>query len=672
MTRATGSPWWKALLKGGSPSDEDEASGLLVDPTSVLLRQITQVESRIPWGLVGVLVIVLLWIPTLLGLSGSWDGAVGPVTSWEGAAPGPEQTWAGRILGDAPRAEYESEAVRKSTRLIWRALGVEGAPESLGADELRRLRIPPAIFSLFGLLVLYALARRVAGNAAGLLAVSFVATSQPWGRAGTIALPLMIGEAVTLLGVTYAIALQSRHREVEVPGASAIRIGVAGLLIGIGLLLAPANFATFLAVVTVWLFLALSRTNSDLTTLPVKDPAVSTFVAILGTIVVIVATGLAGWGAERLAGGHGFPYLAGLEAHLDVGMNIWQSIWRGLFSPSVTTDRLILVAIPVIAGVRIIEWSVGRLWRAAGLLPWVFFALFLHTFVIGRAEADSLVVPMTVPPLFMLGVGWLILRGLGPNRSRRQEYSFLLVWLGVVLATVPFIPSTHPNDPLLASFLVLMPPVLIVAARAGRALWEADESVLARIACFLLLYLPVIGWAVTAIGRFTPPGSPFAAGSAAFTGVLPLILMGTVTLGALAEMIGVRPDAALVQVRPGGRPAGRRGGGRRSDSGEDSSSRGDRDRAGSSDGSRGSEGRSGRGSRGSRGNRGGRGGRSNRSGGGGRDGSAEGGSRKSGGRSSGQSGNRGGGSGGSSGSGGRGRRGNDRSGRRRRRDGGSR
>jgi hypothetical protein len=549
-------PWWRSLLKGGDASDDDGTSLIVTDPTSELLRQITRVESRIPWNLVGILVVAALWLPTLPLLLGPWDGVVGTSPPRAGVAPSPERSWVERTLEDAPRIETESALVRRATREAWNALGVEAPPGPRDEAARRLLRAPSAAFSLLGLVVLFLLARAIAGNAAGLLAASLAAIAVPWIRAGTSALPLMVGETLTLAGIARAVAVQARHREVEVPGISARRIGGAGIVLGFGLLFAPANFAPVLAVLIVWLFLALRRTSSERTTLPVSSPGETAFFAIAGAVVMVGALVLVGWGAERLAGGNAFPFLAGFGGDVAGSREIYRAIhgaiWRGLFSPSVATDRLIYVAVAVIAVLRFLEWSAGKPWRAAGLFPWLFFALYVLTFVRGQADPSVLVVPLTVPPLFVLGVGWLVLRGLRPGRAHRQEYSFLLVWLGLVLATVPLIPATHVDDPKLAAFLTLLPPVVIVAGRAGRAMWESDEQALARVAVFLLLYLPIASWIASEVGADFP-GTRFAALAESFSQRLPVIVLGTIVLGVLSELIGVRPDPRLAR-RAGRRP----------------------------------------------------------------------------------------------------------------------
>jgi hypothetical protein len=568
MSGPARSSWWRNLLSGGDASDDEEPRPLLVDPTNELLRQITHVESRIPWLLVGILLLLALWWPILPGLTGGWDGTPGAVSGWNGAPPGPEEVWVERTLGDSPLAPHESAAVRLFCRTVWGWLGVdEGGAADLGPAGRRATRIPSAIVSLVALFVLFSLARGVAGNAAGLLAVCFAAISVPWMRAGSTAIPMMIGEALALAGVARAVRLQARHREVEVPGVSATRIGGAGLLLGLGILFEPANLATLLATVLVWLFLALRRTSSKLTTLPVKSPAETAFFAVTGAIVMVGCALAVGWVAERLAGGHGFPYLAAFRADVAAGREIWQAIWRHLFSPSTATDHLLFLSIPVIALIRFAEWWAGKPWRAAGLLPWVYLALYMLGYLRGWSDPSVLVVPLTVQPLFVLGVGWLVLRGLRPGRPRRQESSFLLVWLGMVLAMVPVLPSIHIDNARLAAFIGVLPPVLIVAGRAGRALWVANRQILSRIAILLFLYVPVVVWAVGARGAWAPPDS--ALGELAGTAIdrLPLLVLGTIVLAILAELVGVRPDTTPRAVRvggerSGGRPTGSRRGGR--------------------------------------------------------------------------------------------------------------
>ena len=575
MSEPVRSGWWGSLLRGGSPSDDDDTRSLVIDPTNVLLRQITHVETRIPWLLVGVLFLLALWMPILPGLTSPWDTPPGPASVGTTVSPGPEEIWVERTLGDGPRAVHESAAVRALCRNLWHALGVDGRASELGPRERRLARAPSALVSLLGLYVLFSLARLVAGNAAGLLAVCFAAVSVPWMRAGSLAMPMMIGEALSLAGVARAVEIQARHREVEVPGVSATRIGGAGLLLGLGILFDPANLATLFAAVLVWFFLALRRTSSNLTTLPVKSPGETAFFGVMGAVVMVGAAVAVGWAAERLAGGGAFPYVSAFRADVDAGRAIWGSIWRSLFSPSAATDRLILVSIPVIAGIRFVEWWAGKPWRAAGLLPWAFLAIYLLTFVRGSSDASVLLVPLTVPPLFVLGVGWLVLRGLRPGRPHRQENTFLLVWLGMVLAMVPVLPSIHIDNARLAAFLAVLPPLLIVAGRAGRAIWEANERILARIAILLFLYVPVVVWGLGPRGGW--PAVDTAIGRLGAAGIehLPVIVLGTVVLGILAELVGVRPDVSPRPLRSRniGRDAGseapgagatRRRGGRRS------------------------------------------------------------------------------------------------------------
>jgi hypothetical protein len=186
-----------------------------------------------------------------------------------------------------------------------------------------------------------------------------------------------------------------------------------------------------------------------------------------------------------------------------------------------------------------------------------------------------------------------------------------------------------------------------MAGRAGRALWEVDDHPLARIAVFVLVYLPVLAWAGR--GAVDALGLSDHGLVAALTGRLPLVALVTVVLGAGSELFrvgtGVRPR------RPPRRSAGESGAG-------GGGRRGGRTGRGRTGGSRTGGSRTG-----GRGERSGR----TREGGADDDGTSEGkrGGRGGGGRSGGRGGSRGGGRGGARGPGGRRRRTG-------RRDGGSR
>jgi len=237
------------------------------------------------------------------------------------------------------------------------------------------------------------------------------------------------------------------------------------------------------------------------------------------------------------------------------------------------TDLLWLALVPGLLFVGIIERWRGTPWTAAGLLPW----LFLGTYFLLLARAAQPVLlqaPIVLAPLFALGVGWLLLRGIRSGRVHRQEYALLLIWLVLVLGLAPLIPTAHPERISLALALTLLPPVTLTAARAGRALWEADDSVLGRIAVLLLIYLPVVLFALEFATRRSVPGVPWEPAGVdvrryAYFALIP------VGLGLLSELLQVRPSPARLRGSGGAHSsrAGRRGGGgRRHEARERSSS----------------------------------------------------------------------------------------------------
>ncbi len=543
-----------------SAEDDEGEESSIVDPTSELLMQITHVESRIPWKTVGVFLLALLWLPTLGGMTARLDPAPGPESAWDGVRPGPEAAWIADVFEDRPLASHESVHVRAASRWMWSAFGVDPeAGRPLGATGRRAVRVPGAVASFLSLLLLLALGRAIAGDAGGLLAASLGAVVAPWTRVGGSALPLAVGEMLALAGVWRAVAVQARHREVEVPGISAIRIGFAGILLGLAVLWSPANGGTLVATVLFWLLLALLRTSSERTTLPVERPGATAFYGVAGMVTLGGAAVLSAWGVERLAGGTGLTFLAGPRLGLADGSALWVDLYRGLLSPGPVTDRLVLVAIPVLVLVRVVEWWAGKPWRASGLLPWVFLGLYALAFLRGAVDVGRLIVPLTVPPLFVLGIGWLVLRGLRPGRVHRQEYSFLLVWLGIALGMVPLLPARALGDPRLAACVMLLPPLLIMAGRTARAIWEMNEHLSTRVIILLLSYLPVFAFVVAAVGDLAGSGSLPGAFAATFDARIPHIVLGIVVLGILSELVTVRPDVVSVRPLQASRTRGRRG-----------------------------------------------------------------------------------------------------------------
>ena len=249
-----------------------------------------------------------------------------------------------------------------------------------------------------------------------------------------------------------------------------------------------------------------------------------------------------------------------------------------------------MVALAAILLIRFAEWKGGRPWHAAGLAPWVFLGLWIlplqhdGTFAARAAEqavggTPRLDVPVTLPPLFVLGLGWLVLRGLHPGEFRRQEYTFLLAWLGVSLLMVPFVPGSHPHGAQLASAVTLLPPMLLLVGRAGRVMWEAKPHALARAGIVLFVLVPV-AWSAVLASAEAMGGTVARDLAEAGRRALPVVLVASAALGVIAELITVRPDAAGPAPRPRGeggtrrrRRSGRRGGGRTSRGGGRGSSR---------------------------------------------------------------------------------------------------
>jgi hypothetical protein len=237
-------------------------------------------------------------------------------------------------------------------------------------------------------------------------------------------------------------------------------------------------------------------------------------------------------------------------------VDLWVELYRGVLSPTAGTDRVVVFGLLLMLSIRAIEWFGSRPWQSAGLLPWAFLGWFL--FELTRPEARGLLrVPVTVPPLFLLGLAWLLLRGLHPGRARRQEYTFLLVWVLIGVLCAPLIPRGHPFEPLLAITVTLLPAVVLTAARAVRALWEWDRSVLSRTGVVVLAYAPVAAaWLSGLAERSRPLQEPARVLDAS----LGWILLGGVGLGLVAQITSVRPDPSGPAPNPDARH--RRGRGR--------------------------------------------------------------------------------------------------------------
>ncbi|MBZ0266931.1 hypothetical protein K8I85_02145, partial [bacterium] len=459
--------------------------GRVVDPTSVLLRQITGVESHVPWIPLGIALLVLLWLPGLTKLT---TDALRPA----------EQAWVQEVL-EPGQGRGVSAFAKELAQATWAWQGAEIETAELTPPQRIAARVPSYATGLVAVLVFYFLARLVVGDAAALLSACLLATSAPWARAGTSAHPLIVGEMFVLFGVFWALTIQARHREVGVAPVNAMRVGGAGIFLGVGMLLAPSTVATFATTLVVWLMLGLRRSSSRATTLPVGHPGRITALVVLGLAGLFAAAAISMGLAERFLGGAtGFPGLLRASSSPE----LWADVYDTLLSPGRNCNHLILAALAVIAAVRGIEWTAGRPWQAAGLLPWVFLGLWVFAYradVGLGAGADRLEL-LTVPPLFVLGTGWLVLRGLRPGVVRRQEYTFLVVWVLVGTLLIPFVGSSLPDAATRAA-VVALPPLLLVAGRGARALWESGDSALAKIAVFVIAYVPVLLFVVVAVDR---------------------------------------------------------------------------------------------------------------------------------------------------------------------------
>jgi hypothetical protein len=523
-------------------------------------------DTRFPWMPIATAVILALWIPSVLVLG------LEPLDALE-------HDWVRAATERLPRGEGDSELSRFLTRLAWDSTGprqvaweVDGQSGlQLSGELVSAVRAPAVAAYLLGSLVFFFLARLILGGGAALLATSLLAVSTPWLNAGNDARPLLVGEALTLLGVLWALALQGRHREVEVAGSTAVRMGLAGALLGTGLLLLPAALATLVTTLLIWLFLALRRARSEATIVPVENPGEVTFFALLGTLILFASASAVAWGAERAAGGDGIAFFSSLFSprRWEEALALSKGLYRALLSPTVITDRILAVAVPAILAVRVIEDRAGRTWRTAGLVPWALLGLYVFALREEASHPTTLVVPINVPPLFVLGLAWMVLRGLRPGRARRQEYTFVLTWLLVGILLVPFVPHTDASGAMLAATVTLLPAVLLVVARAGRALWETEPRVLARIATLLVAYIPVVAVLFRPLAQSSAAESWWAGAEAMLRASIPALLLGGVALGMLSEILSVRVEvepAPIVERRRRyrrGKPRGRRPRGRR-------------------------------------------------------------------------------------------------------------
>jgi hypothetical protein len=240
--------------------------------------------------------------------------------------------------------------------------------------------------------------------------------------------------------------------------------------------------------------------------------------------------------------------------------NSWRELYRWIVSPMLETDLLVAAAFTLVTIIALVEWFAGTHWGAAGMLPWIYLLLFV--LLAGNPETR---IPLSIPPLLVLGLGWLALRGFSPARVRRQEYTFLLVWLaaGYVLFPIARAIDAHLTgemgpETLASVSLTVLPMVLLVAARAARAFWETERSILARTGILAFTCLPVVAGLAELIAK-SPVRFPGTAGLAIhLQRSMPIALGIAASLGALSVLLSVRPDQIPVRPPPGGRDHRRR------------------------------------------------------------------------------------------------------------------
>jgi hypothetical protein len=495
-------------------SDRDEASDTPEDASSdASMEPSARVESRWPWGILGVgvillLTLLLLWIPSALAQG--------------------------------------SGAFRDSANIVAPLL----------------------------LLVYFALGRRMIGNAAAIVAAALLAISTPFVDATLGRHPILFAETLALAGIAWLIGIEAKHREVGLTGGSALEASVAGVLFGASLTIHPATFSTALAAIVLWLSLGLRRSRA--TTLPSRSPSSSIAWGIFGCIAIGLAgvatiLALAAWTGTPVS----FPATLSWSSTPEP---IWKDAYRWMVSPFRVTDVLVIAAIVIVALIVSVESWTGSSWRGAGLLPWIYLLLYVlvgadSPFGFASAPIHSSRLPAPIPPLFVLGLGWLVLRGLSPGRVRRQEYTFLLVWLALAALLYPHAVASEAaasgrteTEALSVAALTILPMVVLVAARAARAFWETERGMLARVGILAFVCLPVITAMSSSVSNLRRTGES-ATFAIALDRWLPLALGVAASLGALSVLITVRPDPSIEassaeERRPRFRGHRRRRGGR--------------------------------------------------------------------------------------------------------------
>lgn len=515
--------------------------------------QVAHVESRIPWFIVGLIVIFALWFPTSLDL-GSRPPSAREIPWIPGSASAAADDPATRDDVSLPKVMY-SVAIRSLATRLDPVMAFGELPGS--NHDLAAARRVSNIAALVLLVVFFALGRRVVGNAAALVATSLLAVTGPFIEGSRSAHPLLLAEALALAGVGWMIGIEARHREVGYTIRSAFEISIAGIFFGASLVMHPATIPTVVAAFFLWLFLGMHRSRA--TTLPSLRPEASVKFAWVGVAALAALTVATILILAMVAGDSANQIFHSIMPR-GYATNSWRELYRWLVSPMLETDLLVGAAVLLVAVIALVEWFAGKHWGAAGMLPWIYLLLFV--LMTGTPETR---IPLSIPPLFVLGLGWLALRGFSPARVRRQEYTFLLVWLAAGFLLFPLARAIDAHltgdmgaETLASVSLTLLPMVLLVAARGARAFWETERGVLAHTGILLFTCLPVLAGVSELIAK-SPARLPGSAGLAIqLQRSMPIALGVAASLGALSVLLSVRPDQIPTRAPVRGRQEHRR------------------------------------------------------------------------------------------------------------------
>lgn len=551
-------------------SDPREEHDAPIDPEVV--EPLARLGPKIPWAPIALVAIVLLWIP--LALHPERDPVRPIEASWI-----PRFDAASTLASvDVPPASFSAAVTRRALELEASARGIP-SDQLAGAEEFIHVagaRRPSTIAALLFLLIFYVLGRRMIGEAAALVAAALLAVSGPFQDAARSAHPLLIAETLALAGVAWMVGIEARHREVGFTRWSAIEACGAGLLFGAALVEHPATFPTVIAALVLWLSLGLRRGHA--TTLPASRPSSSGVFAVLGCLGLAATTALTIAGLEHVAGSPTRGFFASL-ASPTADPRVWVEFYRWMVSPVLGTDVLVVAAVLLVAAIAILERSLGTHWRGAGLLPWIYLLLFVGI-VAGIGFAPSprppsafrslestsvplLELPLPLPALFVLGLGWLVLRGLSPGRVRRQEYTFLLVWLALGILLLPTavamdgaLTGASPRESLSRVAMTVLPMVVLAGARAARAFWDTERAPLARVGILAFILMPVLAALVGSFGRFAT-ATGVAVAPDPLDRFVPTALGVAAALGAISVLLTVRPDQPILVRRTSGQRGSR-------------------------------------------------------------------------------------------------------------------